>query len=229
MESMAERKRKRYGPGLPRTRLDDRLWPALHDRWWNWNARKEEHKELSDLADQLYPLATDNHLRSADLTLDQAKAVAQTAVDRAAAADRRATTIAGAVAIAASFTLSGAGVVLGKSSLPDWAVKASAVMIALITVLFVLSAVYALRALAGRRGRTWHWETPYTLERDRVELTDVQRLTKRSADLLNDFAFNWEISDLKNRYVDNALLCLTLALCGVATLSIIVACAVLRY
>jgi hypothetical protein len=224
---MAGRKRRRYGPGLPRPGLDDRIWPALHERWWNWDSREKEHKALSNLADQLRPVVTDNHLRSADLTLDQAKAVAQTAVDRAAAADRRATTIAGAVAIAASFTLSGAGVVLGESSLPASAVKASAVMIAVISVLFVLSAVYALRALAGRRGRTWHWETPYTLERDRVDLTDVERLTTRSADLLNDFAFNWEISDLKNRYVDNALLCLTLALCGVATLSIIVAGAAL--
>lgn len=44
--------------------------------------------------------------------LEQVEEIAESALNRAEAADRRASTIAGSVAIAASFTLTGAGLVL---------------------------------------------------------------------------------------------------------------------
>ena len=54
--------------------------------------------------------------------LAHAHEIAQTAVDRAAAADRRATTIAGTVSIAATVTLSGASLVFDDKKIKgdDW-------------------------------------------------------------------------------------------------------------
>jgi hypothetical protein len=92
-------------------------------------------------------------------------------VDRAAAADRRATTIAGTVAIAASFTLGGAGLVLDRVKVPDADVRRLfAVLLCVTTVFFVLSAIYALRALVGTRG--WHWADPHQLDQGVPENVD---------------------------------------------------------
>jgi hypothetical protein len=43
----------------------------------------------------------------------------------------------------------------------------------------------------------------------------------RAAHLLEDFAANWEISDVKNRTVDLALRCLVAALVGIAGLALL--------
>jgi hypothetical protein len=138
-------------------------------------------------------------------------------VDRAAAADRRASTIATAVAIAASFTISGAALVLDDKNIADGNLRRwMAVVLFLTTVFFVLSAGYALRALVATR--QWNWSSPFDLPTEAGESLE-KRLGMRAAHLLEDFAANWEISDLKNRNVDTSLICLFVALLGIATLA----------
>ena len=190
--------------------LRDRLMPELHLRWWNYDLENQRTKTVEELYDGLL---TDGH-EQATATLEHVEAIANTAVERAAAADRRATTIAGTVAIAASFTVSGGGLILDRAKIVDADMRLwFAIVLCATTVFFVLSAFYALRALVATR--TWHWSSPHDLPRDAGELRDKQ-LGMRAAHLLSAFAGNWEISDLKNRNVDNALRSLLLALVGIA-------------
>ena len=145
----------------------------------------------------------------ADAVLEHAKEIAQTAVDRTAAADRRATTIAGTVAIAASLTLSGASLVFDDEKIKEDAWQAVlAVLLFATTAAFVASAVYALVALV--RYREWNWSEMWDLPREAESSAELKR--SRAAHLLQNFRGNWEISDVKNRHVDNALRFLIAAL-----------------
>jgi hypothetical protein len=49
--------------------------------------------------------------------------------------------------------------------------------------------------------------------------SQVRRLEMRAVHLLDNFAGNWEISDMKNRLVDQALLFLVAALVGIVALA----------
>jgi Ca2+/Na+ antiporter len=84
------------------------------------------------------------------------------------------------------------------------------------TSLFVLSAIYSLRALVVTR--TWNWSEPFDLPRNPDDSRETQ-LGWRAAHLLEDFGANWEISLVKDRTVDLALLCLVAALVGIAVLA----------
>lgn len=205
------------------------LRPRLHDRYWN-SGGKGGHKLLSEIVAQLYPDGAadqDDELAAAEFTLEQAKAIAQTAYDRAEIVERRATTIAGSVSIATPFTVSGATFIMGQTWLSGPVTTILAVLLAFVTVFFVLSAGYSLRGLAGAYTRTWSWESPWLLNREIVDRPLVERTIYRSADLLDDFAYNWERADLKKRFVDNAVLCLTLAMLGIGILSAVVVYAIL--
>lgn len=230
------RKLMRHGDiTLEKPTLRDRLRPRLHNRYWNWDNDKfgvgeGGHKSLAEIVAQLYPHDTANEadeLEAAKFTLNQAQAIAQTATDRADLVDRRATSIVASVAIATSFTLSGAGFIMDHTRLPDYVIKIFAVLLAVVTVFFVLSAWYSLRALGGAHARTWNWESPWLLNKDIVQRPLAERMIYRSTDLLDDFAYNWEKADLKKRCVDNAVLCLTCALWGIGVLSIVVAFGIL--
>lgn len=204
--------RTRVGPRDTR-RLRDRVLPYRHGKWWNFDTKSGTTKN----AEALYAGLSTGGPDEARVTLEHVEAIAQTAVDRAAAADRRATIIAGTVPIAASFTLSGAGLVLDGTKILDESVRTwFAAILCVTTVLFVASAGYALRALIATR--VWNWSEPYDLPVDPNEPLPKQ-LGMRAAHLLEDFAGNWEISDVKNRTVDVALRCLVAALCGIAALA----------
>jgi hypothetical protein len=206
------RKLKRVGPDAPRE-LSDIIWPKLHGRWWNWDKRRKEIKSVEELYDGLRV----ESVGQAQETLEHVEAIAQTAVDRAGAADRRATTIAGTVAIAASFTIGGAGILVDPTKIEDATIRRTfAVVLCVVTVAFILSAIFALRALVSTR--TWKWSEPYDLPLDKGESRQKQ-LGMRAAHLLSAFSYNWEISDLKNRCVDRALQFLVVALLGIAVLS----------
>lgn len=231
-----EYKFRRHGDStLEKPTWWDRLRPRLHNRYWNWDddkfgPGKGGHKSLAELVAQLCPRdaeSQEDELKAAEYTLNQAQAIARTAYDRADLVERRATTIATSVAIATSFTLSGGAFIMDHSTIPWPMIKVFAVLLAFVTVFFVLSAWYALRALGGNQARTWNWESPWLLDKDIVRRPVVDRIIYRSADLLDDFAYNWEKADLKKRCVDNAVLCLTLALWGIGILSALVAIAIL--
>lgn len=212
--------RARMGPAS-RKDLRDALWPYRHGKWWNWSADRQQTETVDDLLDRMRL----DDLETAEQSLNFAESVAQTALDRAEAADRRATTVASSVAIAGSFTLSGAGLLLdtgkwtGGATLRAW----FAVGLVLTTVSFVLAAVYALRALVFKPARTWNWLTPANVWRCAEEGTPERRLGRRAAVLLSHFAANWEIADFKNRNIDNALRCLVCALLGLTALALIAA------
>lgn len=213
--------------------LKDRLRPRLHNRYWNWDERKfgtGAHKSLTEIAAQLYPHdAADeaDELAAAKFTLEQAQAIAATAFTRSDVVERRATSIVGSVAISTTFTLTGAALFMDHNKLPGYMIKISAALLAFVTIFFVLTAWYALRALAGSHARTWNWESPWLLNEEIVKRPLVERIIYRSTDLLDDFAYNWEKADLKKRCVDNAVLCLTCALWGIGILSVILAISIL--
>lgn len=94
----------------------------------------------------------------------------------------------------------------------------------LTTVSFVFSAVFALRALVATR--TWNWSNLHDLDKLRdmdPAPNEDAKVRWRAALLLHRLAFNWEISDLKNRNVDLALRCLMIALVGIAALAAVIA------
>jgi hypothetical protein len=207
-----DHQRRRYARGdkLPRR---DRIWPQLHGKFWNYDDEQARTKTVEELFAEL----RHGDVEEARETLEHVEAIAQSAVDRAAAADRRASTIAGTVAIAASFTLSGSALILDNSKLADKTVRLSfAIVLFVTTSLFVLSALYSLRALVATRA--WNWSEPFDLPRNPGDSRETQ-LGWRAAHLLEDFGANWEISLVKDRTVDLALLCLVAALVGIAVVA----------
>lgn len=212
--------RVRVGPET-RKDLRDALLPYRHGKWWNWDAERQQTETAEDLLGRLRL----DDLETAKHSLDFAESVAQTALDRAEAADRRATTVASSVAIAGSFTLSGSALLLdgGKWTGVSTLRSCFAVGLVLTTGSFVLAAIYALRALVSKPARTWNWLTPSNMWQCAAEPTPERRLGRRAALLLSQFAANWEIADLKNRNIDNALRCLVCALLGLTALALIAA------
>jgi hypothetical protein len=104
--------RRRVPPKDDRSRpvrfYDRYVWPGVHGKWWTFDVRAERIQTAEEICSRL---RLDDVDQAKD-TLDHVKVIAQDAADRAGAADRRANTIAGTVAIAASFTLSGGALAL---------------------------------------------------------------------------------------------------------------------
>jgi hypothetical protein len=231
MTTRDDQGRRRVGPDQRRTPVDA-LLPQRHGKWWNFDAAKGTTKTADELRAQLACVTTE----AAQDRLAHVEAIAATATERAASADRRATTIAGTVAIAASFTLSGAALILDASKVDDRSSRQLlAIVLFVTTVSFALSAFYALMGLVGTR--RWNWNDPHELDHLEAETADgdddaVQRhnrdarthnLAVRAAYVLDHFAGNWEISDVKTRHVDLALRWLLFALVGIAVFAGLVA------
>ena len=90
--------------------------------------------------------------------------------------------------------LGGAGLVLDKSNVPDEAWRLGfAVAFALTTLMFVLSGLYATRAIVSFR--RWGWPHPHRVIERRTEGLGDQHL-ERAAEVLDDFSFSWEVSEL---------------------------------
>ncbi len=204
---------RRVSPGDRLTALDW-LWPQLHERYWYYDEAKGQKLTFHEIYASLPPVKDEPAARD---QLELAESIAQSALDRAGAADRRATTISGTVAIAASFTVGGAGLILDANRVTDPRLqRLLMIVLALTTAAFVISAVYALRALVATRKFDW----PHPDDLKRVSATHaVERLQLRAAESLYDFAYNWEVSELKNRCVDRAGQLLIIALCGLAILA----------
>jgi hypothetical protein len=207
-----ERSTKRY------LDLRDKVFPRRHGKWWNWDAATGTTRDVDALRLEF----ADTELDDAKAAFEHVQAISDSAVSRADGADRRATTIAGSVAIAASFTLGGAGVVLDGDKFKGHGDSRLffAIVLAFTTAAFVISAAYALTALV--KTRFWRWARPDHLDEARGQEA-AARYGIRSAHLLDDFAFNWEVSVLKNHLVDKALWWLIAALAGIAVLAVLVA------
>jgi hypothetical protein len=192
--------RRCYGPDDPRPWFDY-LRPGRRGKWWNFY-----EGETRD-AEYLYNRMPGRTVAQATNTLAEIEAVAASATERAAVADRRASTIAGTVAISSSFTLSGAAFVLDPARVDQGINRLPfAIILVLTTVAFVFAAFYALMALVG--ARRWNWTQPpdvaWSLPDD-DEQAKIKQLHHRAAHLLADFAGNWEIADVKTRHVAAAL------------------------
>ncbi|HEY8717125.1 hypothetical protein [Pengzhenrongella sp.] len=212
--------RRRVGPG-GRKDVRDFVLPYRHGKYWNWDPVKRQSETAAHLMARM-PLDTE---ASANACLQMAELVAKSAIDRAEAADHRASTIAGSVSIAASFTLSAAGLLLDESKWPTDSRPRTlfAIVLCLTTGLFVLAALYSLRALVSKKTRYWKWIDPNDLWAILGESTAEGRTGLRAARLLDNFASNWEIADLKNRNIDNALRCVLCALSALTGLAVIAA------
>ena len=214
-------------PRPPQRSLRDWLWPKENSRYWFALGYVEKPRKAWKewIHDRLFGPAAEEESRRArrerirrylsgavapEETLDQARDVAQSAAERSAAAERRASTLSGAVAIAASLTVGGAGIVLDRSKVPDQGWRLGfAVAFALVTLMFVLAGLYAARALVTFR--KWGLPHPYLVVERRELEANEQRLA-RAAEMLDDFTFSWEVSDAKLRAVDSSFRAFTIAL-----------------
>lgn len=157
--------------------------------------------------------------------LRQAERIAGSADARAAAADRRATTILASIPIAATLTLGAGGLILGgKLSSHAEYVEASAATVGIVSA-FVFSALYALSALVATR--RWSWPTPvagwYPVPDEGAATPSLEEQRQLlTAATIRSFTYNWEVSELKNRLVDRALAWLVVALTGLLTIAIAV-------
>jgi hypothetical protein len=195
------------------------LFPTKNAAWWNRNRKRLPEKEEQHRAaiNEMIATLPSRGDGTVDAVVTHAEEIAQTAVDRAAAADRRATTIAGTVAIAASLTLTGSSLVFDGGKIKDdvWRGFLAFILFAA-TAAFVAAAVYALIALV--RYRKWNWAEMWDLPKQASSGDEIK--LNRAAELLYDFQWNWEISQVKNRYVDNALVSLVAALVLLAVLAL---------
>jgi hypothetical protein len=141
----------------------------------------------------------------------------ETAISRSAAADRRATTIATSVSIAASFVLGGGSLALDTAKMSLYGLRLTfSVVLFLAVILFTLSAVYALRSLVIFRKAAAIDPRKMLYQRD---LDLASELQKRAAGLMHDFSYNWEVSEVKNYNVDLAVRCLVAALMCIGVLA----------
>jgi hypothetical protein len=139
--------------------------------------------------------------QAADL-LAEAESTYARAEDRAAGATSRATTLQGAVAIATSLLLAGAGLVVDQAKLQGtgWRV-ALAVLLVAVTVALVMTGLRALSATSTIH--RWHRPTPANLV-ERSQLAPVEARVRLAAETLVDYSYNTKIAAWKVAYLGAA-------------------------
>lgn len=196
-KNWVEKRRAKLPEGSRRRRLYDRL--ALQvDEPTDFLQGKAE------LVAQLMPKsgdATAVAARAADL-LSEAQASYAQAEERAASATTRATTLQGAVAIAASLLLAGAGLLLDHAKLhgSGWRI-AFAVLLFAVTLSLVMSGLRALSATSTIH--VWHRPTATDIVA-RAAHSETQGRVERAADMLLAYSFNTKIAAWKVAYLGAA-------------------------
>ena len=161
----------------------------------------------------------------ADQVLAEAEAAYTEAADRAESAERRATTIQGSIAVAASLSIAGGSLLLDASKITScgwrWALGST------------FAALVACLALAAWRsflvtGPRYMWASPNFEEvLDHSALADATAIkVARAADLLVAYGRNDRIAAIKVELLGSAVRWLILALVLVALLSVLLAAAV---
>jgi len=136
---------------------------------------------LESLPDLAARLATPDP-EGAKAVLDEALAIYQEPLDRIDSAERRATSLLGAVAIAASVVIAGAGLLLDPTKIhgQGWRVGISVLLLAFVMCL----AACAMRALAIT-GRAFRFYEPGPQRiGDRAAMSEKEALVHRAAELL---------------------------------------------
>jgi hypothetical protein len=174
------------------------------------------------LAAELMPEDTDEDkkvARAAEL-LTEAQSIYERAEDRAAGAIARATTLQGAVAIATSRLLAGAGLVIGKTALQGivWIVF-FAVLLVGATVALVMTGVRALSATSTIH--RWHRPTATDIVR-RSQLGAAEARVQLAAETLIDYGYNTKIAAWKVAYLGAAAWWFRIALALLLALAVFV-------
>jgi hypothetical protein len=154
--------------------------------------------------------------------LAEAKAAYQEVTERADSAERRATTIQGAVAIAASLALAGGSLLLDASGTPShpWEIAIS-VGFALTVVLFGVAAWRAFLVTWPR----FMWSSPAVTDIPRhVQEPDADAIKlKRTCDLLIAYGHNESVASLKVSLLRQAVHWLMSALVALSVVAVLVA------
>jgi len=157
--------------------------------------------------------------RAAEI-LAEARKIYDSAEERAAGATTRATTLQGAVAIAGSLLLAGAGLILDGTKVhgTGWRVAFAAALLAAIVAL-VMSGVRALSATSTIH--RWHRPTATDIVR-RSQLSLTQARVQLAAETLVDYGFNSKIAAWKVAYLGAAAWWFRIALAVLLALATIV-------
>lgn len=149
------------------------------------------NRSLDALVDEL---STDK-LEVAKAVLAEAEAIYAEPFQRIDSAERRATTLQGTVAIAASVAIAGGGLLIDPSRIKgaDWRTTFALLLVGFVACLLAC----ALRATAAT-SRIFQFEEP-GIERilERSKMSEAQALTARAAELLRAFAVADEIGLVK--------------------------------
>lgn len=130
--------------------------------------------------------------------LEEAKDLFKSAIERGGAAERRATTLQGAVAIAATFSLAAGTLVAETDKVPSQAWRVLfAVVVAAVVLAFVVAGVVALQATS--RIEKWHEpDDPASFaERANADLANAQ--INRATELLHAYGHNEALARWKIR------------------------------
>ncbi len=175
--------RRDFGPWVKQALAPER---ARARRWW-WNrlfVQVPEPTEFRETPKRLRELLAAQEDRSAE-ALVEAKGQFAGPFDTTDGVERRATTLQGAVAIAASFVLAGGGLLLDPAKIRSdaWRVAFAALYSVVITSL-VFSALRALRATS--RVLVWHYpDGEDILRRGKKHQTAAAYELALAADLLH--------------------------------------------
>lgn len=181
----ARRRRERIPDGWLRRRYDQLVVPAEPPERFATKSLDELAAELSTDDEQL-----------ARAVLAEAEATYQEPLDRIEAAERRATTLQGTVAVAASVATASAALVLNSAGLQGagWRIAFAAVVLG-----FVVCLIASAARAVSVTGRMFSFEEP-GIERiaDRAQSGDHSAaLTERAAELLRAFAVADMIGSVK--------------------------------
>jgi hypothetical protein len=128
--------------------------------------------------------------------LEEAQELSQTAIEQGGAAERRATTLQGAVAIAATFSLA-AGTLVAESdkiASQTWRVV-FAVVVAAVVLAFVGAGVVALQATS--KLEKWHDPDDEARFAERVGVGLAEARMNRAEELLEAYGHNKELAEWK--------------------------------
>jgi hypothetical protein len=175
-----------------------------------------------ELARELTPKSGDperDEDRATEL-LAEARAIYESAEKRAAGAQERATTLQGAVAIAASLLLAGAALVVGQTALEGSGWRAAfAVALFAVTASLVMCGLRALSATSTIH--RWHRPTPKEIE-VRATLGGPEAKARLAAETLVDYSYNTRIAAWKVAYLGAAAWWFRVALAFLLVLALLV-------
>lgn len=215
-KNWVERWRAKQPSGSWRRRLYDRLALPVDEP-------TEFLQGETALAAEIMPSSGDAEAdaqRAAEL-LSEAQDLYARAEERADSATTRATTLQGAVAIAASLLLAGAGLVLDQAKLQGtgWRIVFALLLFGA-TFSLVMSGLRALGATSTIQ--VWHRPTATAIVR-RAELSATEARIELAAETLVDYSFNTKIAAWKVAYLGAAAWWFRIALAALAVLALLVA------